>query len=200
MGSIAPTTTTTTLPTKPASTFRVYTGSPTGSPCLTTKTHRDPAPTEALVRITHCGICGTDLHFSHSPQGLGHELVGTIVSLGASTARISDLAVGDRVGLGWMQKVCLHCDACLAGEVFRCKEGVQFGDPRSDLGQGGLGEEGCWDVSCLFRIPDGVKSEDAGPLMCGGATVWGPLYEEGIRAGERVGVVGVGGLGESAIV
>jgi D-arabinose 1-dehydrogenase-like Zn-dependent alcohol dehydrogenase len=129
-------------------------------------------------------------------MGLGHEVVGTIKELGAHTSAISDLKVGDRVGLGWMQKVCLHCDECLAGEVFRCKEAVCFGAEGSDLKQGGLGEEGCWDVSCLFRVPEGVSSEDAGPLMCGGATVWGPLYEEGMRAGDRVGVVGVGGLGE----
>ncbi|KPI37733.1 NADP-dependent alcohol dehydrogenase C 2 [Cyphellophora attinorum] len=157
-------------------TFKVFTGSPNSSPSIKTASHRAPGPREALVKITHSGVCGTDLHYAGAPMGLGHEVVGTVTQLGAHASAISDLKIGDRVGLGWMQKVCLHCDECLAGEVFRCKEAVCFGAEGSDMKQGGLGEEGCWDVSCLFRVPEG-----------------------GMHPGDRVGVVGVGGLGHLAI-
>lgn len=56
-----------------------------------------------------------------------------------------------------------------------------------------------WDVSAVYKIPDEIASEDAGPLMCGGATVFGPLYESGVRPGDRVGIIGIGGLGHLAI-
>lgn len=67
------------------------------------------------------------------------------------------------------------------------------------MDQGGFSTATAWDVSALFKVPDEMASEDAGPLMCGGATVWTPLYDFGLKAGDRVGIVGVGGLGHLAI-
>ena len=78
-----------------------------------------------------------------------------------------------------------------------CDNYQAFGNSNSD--QGGFGTAVAWDVSALFKLPDGLASEDAGPLMCGGATVWTPLYESGVRVGDRVGIIGVGGLGHMAI-
>jgi D-arabinose 1-dehydrogenase-like Zn-dependent alcohol dehydrogenase len=65
--------------------------------------------------------------------------------------------------------------------------------------QGCFGTAVAWDVSALFKIPKEIASEDAGPLMCGGASVWSPLYTSGLRPGDRVGIIGVGGLGHMAI-
>lgn len=70
---------------------------------------------------------------------------------------------------------------------------MQFGS--SKLEQGCFGSAVTWDVTALFKIPDEIAPEYAGPLMCGGATVWGPLYDFGLRAGDRIGIIGVGGLG-----
>jgi D-arabinose 1-dehydrogenase-like Zn-dependent alcohol dehydrogenase len=97
--------------------FTVYKGSKDGS-IVEAKGHRDVGPTEALVEITHCGVCGTDEHYRHYDMGLGHEGIGRITQLGEGAARISDLKVGDRVGFGWMQKTCGYCKPCLTGGLF----------------------------------------------------------------------------------
>ena len=92
----------------------------------------------------------------------------------------------------------MKCEPCLTGRQIKCQNFPnQFGTGNLDLGC--FGSAIAWDVTCLFKIPEGIASEHAGPLMCGGATVWGPLYEHGIRAGERIGIVGIGGLGQQNI-
>lgn len=83
------------------------------------------------------------------------------------------------------------------GEQNFCLNRTMFGMTNQDEGCFGIAV--AWDVSAAYKLPDGLASEDAGPLMCGGATVWGPLYEEGARPGDRVGIVGIGGLGHLAI-
>ena len=96
-----------------------------------------------------------------------------------------------------MQKYCGHCAQCLKGRTFTCLNIEEFG--RANLDTGCFGTALARDASWLVKIPDSISSESAGPLTCGGATVWGPLYEHGLRAGDRVGVVGIGGLGHLAI-
>ena len=83
--------------------FRVFKGSKTGD-VVESSGHREVGPTEALVELSHCGVCGTDEHYRHADQGLGHEGVGIIKQLGEHASRLSDLKIGDRVGMGWMQK------------------------------------------------------------------------------------------------
>jgi D-arabinose 1-dehydrogenase-like Zn-dependent alcohol dehydrogenase len=78
-----------------------------------------------------------------------------------------------------------------------CYNSIYFGS--ADHDQGGFGTAMAWDVSALYKIPDAITSEDAGPLMCGGVTVWSPLYDGGARPGDRVGIIGIGGLGHLAI-
>jgi D-arabinose 1-dehydrogenase-like Zn-dependent alcohol dehydrogenase len=85
----------------------------------------------------------------------------------------------------------------LTGHQNQCANSTSFGT--ADWDQGCFGTAVAWDVSALFKVPEAIASEDAGPLMCGGATVWSPLYESGARPGDRVGVIGVGGLGHLAI-
>ena len=78
-----------------------------------------------------------------------------------------------------------------------CVKSTYFGS--ADWDQGCFGTAVAWDVSALFKIPNEIASEDAGPLICGGATVWSPLYDTGVRPGDRIGILGVGGLGHLAI-
>ena len=99
--------------------------------------------------------------------------------------------------MGWFQKVCGYCKSCLTGIDVHCLNSEQFGSANHDQGCFSTGL--AWDVSTLHKIPDEIASESAGPLMCGGATVWGPLYQHGLKAGDRVGIVGIGGLGHLAI-
>ncbi|KAH8900796.1 alcohol dehydrogenase [Thozetella sp. PMI_491] len=176
--------------------FTVFKGSENGT-VVETKGHRDPGPTEVIVKISHCGVCGTDEHYRHANQGLGHEGVGTIIEIGSQVSAQSEFRVGDRVGMGWFHKVCGYCRPCLEGRDQHCVNAVSFGTGNWD--QGCFGTAVAWDVSTLFKIPDEIESELAGPLMCGGATVFSPLYNSGARAGDRVGIIGVGGLGHLAI-
>ncbi|KAK0610803.1 NADP-dependent alcohol dehydrogenase [Immersiella caudata] len=176
--------------------FTVFKGSGTGAIVEATG-HRDPGPTEVIVKITHCGVCGTDEHYLHADQGLGHEGVGIITEVGSMVHALSEFRVGDRVGMGWFHKFCGYCDACLRGNQNQCANKTEFGT--ADIDQGCFGTAVAWDISALFKIPDEIASEHAGPLMCGGATVWHPLADFGLKAGSRVGVLGVGGLGHLAI-
>ncbi|GAB0137011.1 hypothetical protein EsDP_00005294 [Epichloe bromicola] len=176
--------------------FTVFKGSKTGA-IVEDRGHRDPGPTEVLVKITHCGVCGTDEHFRDKEQGLGHEGIGTVAELGSEVERVSDFKVGDRVGLGFFTKFCGLCKSCVNGHQNNCSDAKAFGFSNQD--QGCFGTAVACDVSALYRIPDGISSENAGPLMCAGATVWNPLHTSGVRPGDRVGIIGVGGLGHLAI-
>jgi D-arabinose 1-dehydrogenase-like Zn-dependent alcohol dehydrogenase len=165
--------------------FTVYKGSKDGS-IVEAKGHRDVGPTEALVELSHCGVCGTDEHYRHYEMGLGHEGIGRISELGPGASRISDLKVGDRVGFGWVQKNCGYCKPCLTGAAINpcdstqtnnstgqdiyCLNQEAFGN--ANLDEGGFGTAVARDVTSLTKIPDEISSEHAGPLMCAGATVW----------------------------
>lgn len=94
--------------------FTVFKGSKNGE-IVEAKGHRDPKPTEVIVKISHCGVCGTDEHFRHNDQGLGHEGVGIITEIGSAVHEVSDFKLGDRVGLGWYHKVCGYCKPCVTG-------------------------------------------------------------------------------------
>ncbi|KAE9370942.1 NADP-dependent alcohol dehydrogenase [Stipitochalara longipes BDJ] len=176
--------------------FTVFKGSKNGD-IVEAKGHHEPGPTEVVVKISHCGVCGTDEYFRRHEKGLGHEGVGIITEVGSSVRDVSDFDVGDRVGMGWFYKFCGHCKACLTGRQTQCPNYLSYGNSHAD--QGGFGTAIAWDVSTVFKLPDEIASEDAGPLMCGGATVWSPLYDFGIRPGDRVGIIGIGGLGHLAI-
>jgi D-arabinose 1-dehydrogenase-like Zn-dependent alcohol dehydrogenase len=95
--------------------FTVFKGSKTGQ-IVEAKGHREPGPTEVLVKVTHSGVCGTDEHFRHAEQGLGHEGVGTIIEVGSLVPEVSDFKVGDRVGMGWFWKFCGYCKQCTSGK------------------------------------------------------------------------------------
>ncbi|KAJ7646994.1 chaperonin 10-like protein [Roridomyces roridus] len=153
-----------------------------------------PKDTQVLVKITHSGICGTDEHYKHLDMVLGHEGVGTVEQTGES---VTDLKVGDVVGWGFIHKVCGKCEECLHGDDQYCRNKEQYGD--NNHHQGSFGSRAIWNAEWLYKIPAGLKPEHAAPLMCGGATVFGVIETYNIRPTDRVGVVGIGGLGHLAI-
>jgi D-arabinose 1-dehydrogenase-like Zn-dependent alcohol dehydrogenase len=97
--------------------FTVYKGSSPDGTIIEARGHRDGlGPTEALVKITHSGVCGTDEHVRTRDQGLGHEGVGIIQDLGPAVPPEANLKVGDRVGMGLLQRFCGYCTPCLKGK------------------------------------------------------------------------------------
>ncbi|KAL7809534.1 AdhP, Zn-dependent alcohol dehydrogenase [Trichoderma gracile] len=174
-------------------TFTVQRGSQSGKIVQDTS-HRQLGRNEAYVKITHSGLCGTDEHYLCRGIVLGHEGIGMVEAVGPD---VTSVKAGDRVGFGWIHKTCGQCDYCLTGLDSYCENRAQFGTHDHDVGS--FASHAVWDADALFKIPDGLDSADAAPLMCGGATVWTPFALYGIRQSDRVGVLGVGGLGHLAI-
>ncbi|KAE8378963.1 chaperonin 10-like protein [Aspergillus bertholletiae] len=174
-------------------TFDVYRGSKEGK-IVADKTTRLLRPTDVYIETTHSGLCGTDEHFLHSGQVLGHEGVGIIREAGEAVTHVQ---VGDRVGFGYTHEVCGICDHCISGWDQYCVNKKEYGTHNHDVGTFSRGV--VWNAGNVFKIPDSYGSANAAPLMCAGATVWTCLTEYGVRPTDRVGVMGIGGLGHLAV-
>jgi alcohol dehydrogenase (NADP+) len=164
------------------------------------------------IAITHCGICGSDLHTAFGGWGdveypiiTGHEIVGTVRQKGS---RVTDFGIGDRVGVGAQCRACLgkqgtHCPGCLSGNENHCEvERVDTYNGRftdGERSQGGYAEAIRVDKNFVFKIPENISSEQAAPLLCAGATTYSPLVRYGAGPNKRVGIVGFGGLGHLAV-
>ncbi|KAF7166990.1 hypothetical protein CNMCM5623_000478 [Aspergillus felis] len=174
--------------------FTVYKGSSDGSIKKAT-THRDELQGDSvLVRITHSGVCFTDVHYMKADMALGHEGAGVVEATGPDA---KNLKKGDRVGWGYEHDCCGHCKQCLTGWETFCPERKMYGE--ADHDQGSFGTHAVWREAFLFKIPDGLSNQDAAPLMCGGSTVWNAMMVGNVKPTSRVGIVGIGGLGHLAI-
>lgn len=151
------------------------------------------------IAVEHCGICHSDLSMLDNEWGRssypivpGHEVVGRITALGDHALGLS---VGQRVGLGWFSSSCMHCDPCTGGDNHLCHDGQETIVGR----HGGFAEK----VRCHWRwalpLPEAMEAESAGPLFCGGITVFNPIVMQGVQPTDRVGVIGIGGLGHMAL-
>ena len=156
-------------------------------------------PLEVEVRITHCGICHSDVHlidndwgFSAFPLVPGHEIVGIVSNVGSEVNRIK---IGDRVGIGWQSGSCHECEWCDKGEENLCDKS----QPTCVGRYGGFADSIITDSRFAFVIPEALESENAAPLLCAGITVYSPMKIFGLQAHHKVGVIGIGGLGHLAI-
>lgn len=155
-------------------------------------------PYDIEVDITHCGVCYSDLHLidndwqvSSYPFIPGHEIIGRVAKKGESVS----LDIGQRVGIGWQRSACLSCDLCVAGHDNLCPKNTA-----TCVGHhGGYANKIRTDSRYAFQIPDELASENAAPLLCGGVTVFSPLYRYDVRPTMRVGIIGIGGLGHLAL-
>jgi uncharacterized zinc-type alcohol dehydrogenase-like protein len=154
---------------------------------------------EVEIAVDYCGICHSDLSMldgewgnSRYPLVAGHEVAGRIVALGPHA---KGLRVGQRVGLGWYAGSCLHCAQCLAGHHNLCGDAEQTIVGR----HGGFAERVRCHWLWAVPLPEALDARSAGPLFCGGLTVFAPIVEFDIRPTDRVGVVGIGGLGHMAL-
>ncbi|WP_068180846.1 NAD(P)-dependent alcohol dehydrogenase [Mycobacterium sp. UM_CSW] len=160
-------------------------------------------PMEVDVDVTHCGICHTDVGmidddwgYSQFPVVAGHEAVGVVSAIG-SAVDPDRLAVGERVGIGAIAGTCMKCEFCLSGRQQLCPQ-------RDDTVL--RGHRGAFATSVrasdwrfAYPIPDAIESQHAGPLLCAGVTVFAPLLRHGVKPTDRIGIVGIRGLGHLAI-
>ncbi|KAF2848392.1 GroES-like protein [Plenodomus tracheiphilus IPT5] len=174
--------------------FTVFKGSKEGKIVKAETTRPDLQNDDVLVRVTASGLCGTDEHYKHAGIALGHEGAGVVDQIGPN---VKNLKKGDRVGWGYEHDSCGSCDRCLSGRETYCDERKMYGTANFD--QGSFASHGVWREAFLFKIPDNLTDSDAAPLMCGGATVFNALHSYGVKPTDRVGVIGVGGLGHLAI-
>lgn len=152
-------------------------------------------PKEILIKITHTGLCGTDLHAPSFNCALGHEGVGIVEAIGSE---VTTFKIGDRAGGGFLRNSCGHCKYCLNGQDIWCYERDIFLDSDKSKDRGTLADYYIGVETYLHKIPEAMSSADAAPLQCAGATVYSALVDS-VKPGQRVGIVGIGGLGHLAI-
>ena len=162
----------------------------------------DPGPLgeeEVEIDVEYCGICHSDLSMLDNEWAMteypfvpGHEVVGAIAAVGD---KVTELQVGQRVGLGWYARSCMHCEWCMSGNHNLCltAEGTIVGR------HGGFADKVRAHWSWVLPLPEGVNPATAGPLFCGGITVFNPIVEFDVKPTDRVGVIGIGGLGHMAL-
>jgi uncharacterized zinc-type alcohol dehydrogenase-like protein len=151
------------------------------------------------IAVESCGICHSDLSMLDNEWGIttypfvpGHEVVGTVVALGENTKRVK---IGDRVGLGWYSGSCGSCEQCLSGNQNLCAkaEGTIVGR------HGGFATRVRANWTWVSPLPAGIDASKAGPMFCGGITVFNPIVQCGIKPTDTVAVIGIGGLGHLAL-
>ena len=153
------------------------------------------APHEVEVKISHCGVCYSDVHLIDNDWGIskypfipGHEIVGTITAVGSA---VLDRKHGERVGIGWQADSCGICEWCRQGDEQLCAKS----QPTCVGRNGGYADAIRVNSRFAVPVPDILESENVAPLLCGGVTVYSPLRNYLARPFSRVGVIGIGGLG-----
>lgn len=173
---------------------------------------RPPGPKDVLIDIQYCGVCHSDLHTARNewkgtvyPCVPGHEMVGKVIAVGA---KVKKFKVGQTVGVGCMVDSCRKCHGCKKGEEQYCDGPCTFSynspDPKhptapGTMTYGGYSTQITVDQDFVLSIPKGLDPAAAAPLLCAGITTYSPLHHWGVKKGQKVGIVGLGGLGHMGV-
>ena len=151
------------------------------------------------IAVEHCGICHSDLSMLHNEWGMtqyplvpGHEVVGSISAVGDG---VNSLQVGNRVGLGWHSGYCMTCSTCLNGDHNLCSMAHATIVGRN----GGFADRVRAQAASVVALPKDLDIQSAGPLFCGGITVFNPLVQFDVKPTSKAAVIGIGGLGHLAL-
>jgi alcohol dehydrogenase, propanol-preferring len=162
-----------------------------------------PGPEDVLIKVDACGVCHSDLHIADAdwphlqriikkPLIPGHEVVGKVVDKGSA---VTNLEIGDRVGVAWVHWTCGSCELCREGRENLCTRQIITGA----MVDGGFAEFISAKASHALKVPNNLSSEEAAPLFCAGVTVYRAIKNSGVKQGQRLGVFGIGGLGHLAV-
>jgi uncharacterized zinc-type alcohol dehydrogenase-like protein len=169
---------------------------------------REPGERDVQIDILYCGVCHSDLHTVREEWGgtiypcvPGHEIVGRVTRIGSG---VQTFKTGDLVGVGCMVDSCRTCRSCRDGLEQYCEVGFTgtYNGPEQGTGAntyGGYSDTIVVDESFVLRVPDGLDPAAVAPLLCAGITTYSPLRRWRVQAGQKVGVVGLGGLGHMAV-
>ncbi|WP_438014985.1 NAD(P)-dependent alcohol dehydrogenase [Sorangium sp. So ce315] len=169
---------------------------------------RDPGPHDVLIEILFCGVCHSDLHQVRDewggaifPMVPGHEIVGRVKHVGD---RVTKLKVGDLAGVGCFVDSCRACEPCRGNTEQFCERGMALTYNSTEMDrktptQGGYSSQIVVAEHFALKIPAGLDPAAAAPLLCAGITTYSPLRQWSCKRGDRVGVVGLGGLGHMAV-
>lgn len=168
---------------------------------------RTPGPKDVQIEIAFCGVCHSDLHQIRDewggaifPMVPGHEIVGTVTAIGSE---VKKFAVGDLAGVGCLVESCRTCANCADHEEQYCTNGATFTynsrDKEGSPTYGGYANDIVVDEAFTLAIPKSLDLAGVAPLLCAGITTYSPLRHWKVSAGQKVGVVGLGGLGHMAL-
>ncbi len=169
---------------------------------------REPTAEDVQIDILYCGVCHSDLHmarnewhFSAYPVVPGHEIVGRVAAVGKDVTKFK---VGDLVGVGCMVDSCRACVNCKEGLEQYCDVGNTQTYNAPDKYTGGMTFGGYSKSITVYegfvlRIPEGLDLAATAPLLCAGITTWSPLRHWKVGPGQKVGIVGLGGLGHMGV-
>ena len=169
---------------------------------------RDPGPRDVVLDISHCGVCHTDIHFVNNDFGMslypmvpGHEIVGKVAAVGRA---VENFKVGDTAGVGCLVDSCRTCPECSAGLEQFCQNGfvLTYSGLEKDgktVTQGGYSTKTVVDERFVLKVSPRLPPEKTAPLLCAGITTYSPLRRFKVGKGQRVAVVGLGGLGHMGV-
>ncbi len=170
---------------------------------------REPLPHDVAIDILYCGICHSDIHQARNewgggslyPMVPGHEILGRVSKTGASVTKFK---VGDLVGVGCFVDSCRHCASCHDGLEQYCEDGMVGTYNAKDVKHGGMtfggySERVTVDENYVLRMPENLEQSAAAPLLCAGITLYSPLRHWNVQPGQKVGIVGLGGLGHMGV-
>ena len=169
---------------------------------------RDPGPSDIEIEIVYCGVCHSDLHQARNewhntlfPCVPGHEIVGRVTRVGAE---VSTFKAGDLAGVGYMVGSCRKCASCKEGLEQYCEPGftATYNGPEPQTGGhtfGGYSSHIVVDSHFVLRIPENLDLAGVAPLLCAGITTYSPLRHWKVGPGQKVGIVGLGGLGHMGL-
>lgn len=168
---------------------------------------RAPTDTDVEIAIDYCGVCHSDIHFARNEWGFslypvvpGHEIVGRVTAVGN---KVKAHQVGDIVAIGCFVDSCRQCNDCHEHLEQYCPDKVSTyssEDPKhGGITYGGYSKSIVTDQDFVLRVPNNLDTSSVAPLLCAGITMWSPLRHWEVKAGDTVGIIGLGGLGHMGV-